>query len=112
MSDFKTRPLDRFFERNERIYIGLGLKIVFVLVFIVGTIWGGVAAFRGLQVSRLLGQAEISFKNGDDRWASIAARRVSELKPKNAQACRILAQVMERQNHPSAVDWRRKLVTL
>lgn len=94
-------------QKIERVYIRLGVKILCAIVLLIGLGWGGREAFRRLQEQRLMKQALASFEKQDDRWAAIAARRVFELNPRNAGASRLLAQVMERQSHPSAVEWRR-----
>jgi predicted Zn-dependent protease len=106
------RPLEQSFQKTERIYIRLGLKVFLGLVLLIGLIWGGRVLFLRMQEQRLMTQALASFDKGDNRWASIAARRVFELNPQSAEACRLLAKIGEKSGQPSAVEWRRQVVAI
>lgn len=103
---------DRSIQKLEGLYIRLAVKIVLGLALFIGLIWGGHRAVVRLKQDRLLKQAHASFAKHDDRWAVIAAQRVFELDPKNAEACRILADVLERQGAPAAVEWRQQVLKL
>src|SRR3954451_6882966 len=103
---------DQTIQKLEGLYIRLALKIVLGLAVFIGLIWGGHRAVVRLKQHRLLSQAHASFAKHDDRWAVIAAQRVFELDPKNVEACRILADVLERQGAPAAVEWRQQVLKL
>jgi Flp pilus assembly protein TadD len=98
--------------RTERVYIRLGLKILVGIALLIGLGWGGREAFLRLQEYRMLKQARASAEKHDDRWAAIAARKVIELNPKNTEARRIVAEILERQGADAAVAWRVEVVKL
>ena len=103
---------DLSIQRTERVYIRLGLKILLAIVLLIGLGWGGRWAFLRLQEYRMMKQARESAAKHDDRWAAIAARKVFELNPKNSEACRLIADVLERQGANSAISWRTQVVKL
>ena len=103
---------DRSIEKVNGPYVRLALKVVLGLVIFIGLIWGGHFAVVRLNVRRLLNQAHASFEKRDDRSALIAAQRAFELDPKNVEACRIAADVLERQGAPAAIEWRRRVLNL
>ena len=83
---------DLFIQRNERVFIRLGVKILCAIVLLIGLGWGGREAFLRLQEYRMMKQARLASEKHDDRWAAIAARRVFDLNPKNSEACRLMAR--------------------
>lgn len=101
---------ERMMQKTERFYIALGFKLLGAVVILVALVWGGRWGFQRLQERRLLKQSHASFEKHDDRWALIAAQRVFELNPNNADACRMIANVIERQNQAVAIDWRKQVV--
>ena len=103
---------DHVIRKTERIFIALGLKIFGAIVLLIALGWGGREIFGRVQERRLMKQARVSYDKKDDRWASIAARRVIELNPKNAEAYRLIAETLERQNSSAAVDLRRQVAKL
>src|SRR3954449_11176520 len=103
---------DRSIEKVNGPYVRLALKVVLGLVIFIGLIWGGHFAVVRLNVRRLLNQAHASFEKRDDRSALIAAQRAFELDLKNVEACRIVADVLERQGAPAAIEWRRRVLNL
>jgi predicted Zn-dependent protease len=104
--------MEQSFQKTERVYLKLGTMILIGLVLLVGLIWGGHEIFVRVREHRLMNQAHASFEKGDDRWATIAAQRVFELNPKNADACRVLAQVAEKNGQPFAIEWRRRVLAI
>lgn len=103
---------DHVIRKTERLFIGLGLKIFGAIALLIALGWGGHEVFQRVQERRLMKQARVSFDKKDDRWASIAARRVVELNPKNAEAYRLMADAVERQGSNAAVDLRRQVAKL
>lgn len=103
---------DLFIQKTERVFIRLGVKILCAIVLLIGLGWGGREAFLRLQEYRMMKQARVSAEKHDDRWAAIAARRVFDLNPKNSEACRLMAEILERQGASSAVAWRLEVAKL
>jgi Flp pilus assembly protein TadD len=98
-------------ELHEKIERSL-LKIfvtVFCLLLLLG--FGGyfsLTAFQSWQVRRLLAEANALVKEGNYDRASLAARRVLELDPENADAMRVIARLAESAGLRNAVElWRR-----
>jgi tetratricopeptide (TPR) repeat protein len=103
---------DLSIQRTERVFIRLGVKILCAIALLIGLGWGGREAFLRLQEYRMMKQARRSVEKHDDRWAAIAVRKVFDLNPKNAEACRLMAEILERQGANSAVIWRAEVVKL
>ena len=98
-------------ELHEKIERSL-LKIfitVFCLILLFGL--GGyfsVTAFQAWQVRRLLEKANALVNEGNYNRASLDARRVLELDPKDADAMRVIARSAESAGLRSAIEfWRR-----
>ena len=103
---------DLSIQRTEGVFIRFGVKIICAIVLLIALGWGGREAFLRLQEHRMMKQARLSAEKHDDRWAAIAARKVFELNPKNSEACRLMAEILERQGANSAVAWRLEVVKL
>lgn len=103
---------DLTLQTTERVFIRFGVKILCAIVLLIALGWGGREAFLRLQEHRMMKQARLSAEKHDDRWAAIAARKVFELNPKNSEACRLMAEILERQEANSAVAWRMEVVKL
>ena len=103
---------DLFIQKTERIFIRLGVKILCAIVLLIALGWGGREAFLRLQEYRMMKQARLAAEKHDDRWAAIAARKVFDLNPKNSEACRLMADILERQGASSAVAWRLQVAKL
>ena len=101
---------DHALQRTERVFIRLGLKVLCAIVLLIGLVWGGREGFFRLQEYRMMQQARLAAERHDDRWAAIAARKVYDLNPKNAEACRLMAEILERQGANTAVVWRALVV--
>jgi cytochrome c-type biogenesis protein CcmH/NrfG len=82
---------------------------VFCLILPLGR--GGylsLTAFRAWRVRRLLAETNALVNEGNYDHASLAARRVLELDPQNADAMRVIARSAERAGLRSAIEfWRR-----
>jgi predicted Zn-dependent protease len=69
----------------------------------------GRPAYRRHQERRAAEQAVEFMAKGDQRNASVSARRALQLNPKNLKACEVMADLNERSRLPSALDWRRRI---
>ena len=72
----------------------------------------GHRSFRSWQQRRLVAQANAFVNEGDYKHASLNARRLLQINPESAEACRILARLAEKAGLRSAVDWRRRVMEL
>ena len=72
-----------------------------MLVSIGGVI--GYKQFRAWQQRRLIAEANALVNQGDYRRASLDARRLLQINPESADACRILAQIAEKTGSRSAL---------
>jgi Flp pilus assembly protein TadD len=82
-----------------------------ILVVIVGCVVG-FGQFRAWQQRRLIAEANALVNEGDYRRASLDARRILQINPENAEACRILARIFEKTGSRSALEWRRRVMDL
>lgn len=76
---------------------------------------GGVVGFRqyrAWQQRRLVAEANALVNEGDYRRASLDARRLLQINPESAEACRILARLAEKAGSRSMLDWRRRVMEL
>jgi cytochrome c-type biogenesis protein CcmH/NrfG len=92
------------------------LKIILwtVGVIVVLSVGGAVGykQFRAWQQRRLIAEANGLLGQGDYRRASLDARRLLQIDPQSAEACRILARLAEIAGSRSALDWRRRVMDL
>ncbi len=61
---------------------------------------------------RFLQQARQFLAKGDFRNASLSARQTLQVDPQNLEASRIMAELAERLQSPSALDWRQRIAGL
>ena len=94
-------------------------SILKVILWTVGIIVvlsvGGVVGFQQLrawQQRRLVAEANALVNEGDYHRASLDARRILQINPENAEACRILARIFEKTGSRSALEWRRRVMEL
>lgn len=106
----KHARLEGSFRRTERFYCRFALISIVLLTAFAGLCWGGRRYYVHWKEERLLGQARTAFQKNDLRWASLAAQNVFILDPRNIEACQILADLAEKRDEPSALDWRRRVV--
>lgn len=86
-----------------------------VLIVIVASIGGGLygrPAYRQYKEARGIRQARAFLSAGDLANASVSARQVLQLNPKNVEACRVIAELAECSHSPAAVDWRERIAEL
>ncbi|MFL6589557.1 MAG: tetratricopeptide repeat protein [Chthoniobacterales bacterium] len=83
---------------------------VIVLVSVGGVV--GYQQFRAWQQRRLVAEANALVNLGDYRRASLDARRLLQINPSNAEACRILARISEKAGSRGALEWRRRVMEL
>lgn len=72
----------------------------------------GYKQFRAWQQRRLIAEANALVNQGDYRRASLDARRLLQINPESAEACRILARLAEIAGSRSALEWRRRVMDL
>ncbi len=82
-----------------------------ILVVAVGGVVG-YKQFRAWQQRRLIAEANALLNEGDYRRASLDARRLLQINPNSAEACRILARLGEKAGTRTALDWRRRVMEL
>ena len=82
-----------------------------ILVVSVGCVVG-FGQFRAWQQRRLIAEANALVNEGDYHRASLDARRILQINPENAEACRILARIFEKTGSRSALEWRRRVMEL
>jgi cytochrome c-type biogenesis protein CcmH/NrfG len=70
----------------------------------------GFQQFRAWQQRRLVAEANALINEGDYRRASLDARRILQINPDNAEACRIMARISEKGGSRAALDWRRRVM--
>ena len=81
-----------------------------LLVSIGGAV--GYRQFRAWQQRRLIAEANALVEQGDYRRASLDARRLFQINPESAEACRILARLSEKAGSRTALEWRRRVMEL
>jgi cytochrome c-type biogenesis protein CcmH/NrfG len=94
-------------------------SILKVILWTIGLILlvsvGGVVGFRQFrawQERRLIAEANALVNEADYRRASLDARRILQINPESAEACRILARIYEKTGTRAALDWRRRVMDL
>jgi len=83
---------------------------VIVLLSVGGTF--GYRSFRAWQQRRLIAEANALVNEGDYKRASLDARRLLQINPNSAEACRIMARISEKAGMRSALEWRRRVMDL
>ena len=107
-----SRAVEKLIERTERTFIRLFFGIGLGLIFLIVAIWGGHNLYVHWQEKRLVRRAALDIARGDEHDAGLAARSILEMKPDSAAAARIMAELAERAGERSALDWRRKVAQL
>lgn len=98
--------------KAERAYLklilgGLGALVIFVLLC-----WGGFRFYRHWEEGHLVRRARVFLDAGDLKTASLNARRALQLERSSVAATRLIAEIAERTNDPTALEWRRKVLEL
>lgn len=100
------------YDKIERSIIRVIIWIVAVILLVsIGGVFG-FRQFRNWQQRRLIAEANALVNEGDFKRASLDARRLFQINPNSAEACRILARVGEKAGLRSALDWRRRVMEL
>ena len=99
-------------ERKQRAYIKLALGGLIGFVLFVFLCWGGHRFYTVVESQHLTRRAAAYLSGGELRQATLTARRAFQLNPSSIAAIRILAEVTERANDRSALNWRRKAMEL
>jgi cytochrome c-type biogenesis protein CcmH/NrfG len=82
-----------------------------ILVISIGGVVG-YRQFRAWQQRRLVAEGNALVTQGDYRRASLDARRLLQINPESAEACRIMAQLAEKAGSRTALEWRRRVMDL
>ena len=99
-------------DKIERSFLKIILWTVgIILVLSVGGAVG-FQQFRAWQQRRLVAEANALVNEGDYRRASLDARRILQINPDSAEACRILARIFEKTGSRAALEWRRRVMEL
>ena len=103
----------------EHPHLKIERSILKIILWTVGLILlvsvGGVVGYkqvRAWQQRRLIAEANALVNQGDYRRASLDARRLLQINPESAEACRIMARIMEKAGSRSSLDWRRRVMDL
>jgi hypothetical protein len=83
-----------------------------VIAALVGGAFYGRPAYRHYKEARGLRQAAEFLAAGDLENASVSARQVLQLNPKSVEACRIMADLAERYQSPTVIDWWHRVAEL
>jgi cytochrome c-type biogenesis protein CcmH/NrfG len=82
-----------------------------ILVLVVGSTFG-YRQFRAWQQRRLIAEGNALVNEGDVKRASLDARRLLQINPDSAEACRIMARLAEKAGSRAALEWRRRVMDL
>jgi predicted Zn-dependent protease len=74
--------------------------------------FGGYRGYGAWRKRHLTRQAQDFFAHHDYPSAALVARHVLQLDPKNAAACRVMADISELAGKPETLSWRQQVVTL
>src|SRR5215831_7799182 len=88
-------------------------KLIVACVILGVVLGGGYAAYRGyrsVRQARLLRQAREFLANNELRKAYLSVQGVLRKDSKNPEACRLMADLLERGRSPAALVWRNKVV--
>ena len=99
-------------DKIERSFIKVIAWTVGVIVLLVAGGILGHRSFRNWQQRRLVAQANAFVNEGDYKHASLNARRLLQINPESAEACRIMARLAEKGGLHAALEWRRRVMEL
>lgn len=106
------KSVEKSVERAQRTLIKLALGIPCGIILFVFIAWGA-CRFYGVVESRHVARRAAAYLGGGElRQAALSARRALQLNPSGTAAIRVLADVAERANDRSALDWRRETCEL
>jgi Flp pilus assembly protein TadD len=104
--------VEKSVERTERTYIKLALGGLIGFVLFVFLCWGGCRFYSVVESRHQTRRAAVYLGGGELRQAALSARRALQLNPSSPATIRVLADVAERANDRTALDWRRKACEL
>jgi tetratricopeptide (TPR) repeat protein len=78
----------------------------------IGIGYAGYRAYLSVRQDRLIKQAQYYITKPDTRKALLCLQRVLRSNPKNADACRLMAQLSDAIRSPAALIWRGRVVEL
>ncbi len=107
MPQGQTAPLPDELPRNR-----FWLKAAGVLVLLAVLAVAGSWAYRRWEPARLAGQARALLGKGDIPGALLTARRALQINPTSEPASRVMAEVTEKIQVPSMLDWRQRVAEL
>lgn len=98
--------------RTERTFLRIILWGVFGLLVFGGICFGVLRAWVHWDSQRWLKRAHGFVAAGDVKSAGLMARRAFQMNPDDVEACRLLAELGERDGQSSAIGWREQAVAL
>ena len=104
--------LDRYHLWNAKYYRFCAWLAATVLVLLALAALAGTFRFYYRHYREKQGQqaAQTFLARGDYRNASLCARQVLALNPRNAPACRVMAELADRAHSPQTLEWLQRLV--
>jgi predicted Zn-dependent protease len=89
------------------------LLIISILsVLLLGGGYVGYRAYKSVRQARLITKARNYLAKPDERRAKLCLQRALRYNPKDADACRLMAELSERDHSPDALIWRSRVVQL
>src|SRR5262245_65186469 len=104
--------MDRSLRRAEHYYTKLLVGSLVGLLLCVFLFWAGYQAYSRCQERQLIRQAHVFFDENNLEWAGLAAQKAFSWRSDSIEACRILADIAERQKLNQAIDWRRRAIEI
>jgi len=81
-------------------------------LLLIGIAVGGYRFYQKWEARRLVERARTYLSWGDSKSAALSGRRAFQLDARNVDACRVLAEIAEREEQPAAVEWRQQVTVL
>lgn len=111
MADLEFATLENAHGKIERAYLRLVLGSLVGLIAFIFLCWGGCRLYNHVESRHLARRAAGYLSGGNLRDATLSARRSLQMK-ETADAMRIMAEICERTNDRTALDWRRSALQL
>src|SRR5689334_24444033 len=108
----RSPGMERSLRHAEQYYIKVILGGIGGLIAFVACCWGGYQLYSRWQEHHFIRQAHVFLDQKNFEWASLAAQKAFYSRSDSVEACRILADIAERQNLSQALDWRRRAVQI
>src|SRR5579859_473832 len=94
----------------KRLILRLGFCAA--LLLLIAGLCRALPRYRQYKQSRGMRQARGFLAAGDFANASVSARRVLQVNPRNVEACGFMARLAQLARSPSAIDWHRRIVEI